>query len=260
MSVRPLNDFISKIKSAHLARQNRFTVSIGKRKTSSNSTTDSLVELFCEQAVIPSISFSSQPVRTYGDQREVVYERNFESVTLTFLVDRQFLVKDYFDQWTNEIVDPALRHIGYYEDYIRDIEIRVQDTKDNDTYSVTLCEAYPKTISAITLDHNSKDIMKMQVTFNYKYHLNVVSLSDSSTTKDPKKIFGFDIPDLYKLSRAPGDYIRNTISEDKMNSYLNDFSQYQQNYNDSISVRNANSLLEREGIQLGSGITSGLWR
>lgn len=250
MAVRPLNDFISTIKSSHLARQNRFTVTICNSPGSSS--TLSMVELFCEQAVLPSISFSSQPVRTYGDQREVVYERNFESVTLTFLVDRQFYVKDYFDQWTSQIVDPATRQIGFYNEYVRDLEIRVQDTKDSDTYYVKLCEAYPKTISSITLDYNSKDIMKMQVTFNYKYHTNRQISSSASSVKDPKKIFGFDIPDPYKLSRSLGDYVRGSVPS----MYIEDFKQYQQQYNDSTAVRNANSLLERQGIQIGSGLSA----
>lgn len=248
MTAPSLNDFISAIKQNNLARQNRFTVSISKSG-------DRLVELFCEQAVLPSLSFSSQPTRTYGEQREVIYDRNFESVSLTFLVDRQMKVKDYFDQWTNKMIDPYTRIVGFYEDYIRDIVVITQDTKDNNTYLTTLYEAYPKTISAIQLDHNSKDVMKLQVTFNYKYHINKKQESPAND-KDPKKLFGLDLPDPYKLSRQMGGYLRDGVTN-AMNIpdlYFDNFDQFQQSLNDRLSLNNANRQLERQGQDTGAGL------
>lgn len=256
MSARSLNEFITSVKKANLARQNRFTVSIA---SPTGSTTNNLVELFCEQAVLPSLSFSSQPVRTYGEQREVVYDRNFESVQLTFLVDRQMQVKEYFDMWTDQIVNPYSRLVGFYESYVRDISIIVQDTKDNDTYIAVLREAYPKTVSAVQLDYNSKDVMKLQVTFNYRYHINnkLVSPDDD---KNPKKLFGLDLPDPYKLSQQLGDYLKGSVTN-AMNIpdlYYDNFQQFQESVSDRLSISRAQAALEREGQQTGTGIPSDL--
>lgn len=252
MPARPLNEFISSIKKGNLARQNRFTVSIS---SPTNSSAGNLVELFCEQAVLPSISFASQPTRTYGEQREVVYDRNFEAVTLTFLVDRQMQVKDYFDKWTDQIINPYSRLAGFYDQYVRDITIITQDTKDNDTYVAVLREAYPKTVSAVQLDHNSKDVMKLQVTFNYKYHINnqLVSPSDD---KNPKKLFGLDLPDPYKVSRELGSYLRGAVT-DAVNIpdlYYDNFQQFQESVTDRISASRAQAALERQGQQTGTGL------
>lgn len=252
MSAPSLNTFVTAIKQKSLARQNRFTVSISK-------STDNLVELFCEQALLPSLSFSSQPTRTYGEQREVIYDRNFESISLTFLVDRQMKVKDYFDKWTNEMIDPYSRIVGFYDSYVRDISIITQDTKDNNTYIVVLREAYPKTISAVQLDHNSKDVMKLQVTFNYKYHINN-QLASPDNDKDPKKLFGLDLPDPYKLTQQFGNYLRGNITNavNIPDLYFDNFQQFQESLNDRIAVSNANSLLERQGQDTGTGIPSDL--
>jgi len=251
MTARSLNEFISNIKTSSLARQNRFTVSI----SSPNSSSANLVELFCEQALLPSLSFASQPVRTYGEQREVVYDRNFESVQLTFLVDRQMQVKSYFDNWTDQIINPYSRLAGFYDSYVRDIFIYVQDTKDNNTYEVVLREAYPKTIAAIQLDHNSKDVMKLQVTFNYKYHINKQKVSPSND-KDPKKLFGLDIPDPYKVSQQLGNYLRGSVTSavNIPDLYYDNFQQFQETLNDSIAVSNAQTQLERQGQITGTGI------
>jgi hypothetical protein len=252
MTARSLNEFISNIKRSSLARQNRFTVSISS-PTSSNA---NLVELFCEQALLPSLSFASQPVRTYGEQREVVYDRNFESVQLTFLVDRQMQVKSYFDNWTDQIINPYSRVAGFYDSYVRDISIITQDTKDNDTYIAVLREAYPKTISAVQLDHNSKDVMKLQVTFNYKYHINNQLVSPDNDSS-PKKLFGLDLPDPYKLSQQLGNYLKGSFTNavNVPDLYYDNFQQFQESVNDRIAVTRA---LERQGQETGTGISSDL--
>jgi hypothetical protein len=246
----PLKDFIANVKKSSLARTNRFTVMIGS--SAAESETGRIVQLFCEQAALPSISFASQPVRTFGDQREVVYDRNFELLNLTFLVDREMKVKDYFDQWCNRIVKPDTRTNGYYDDYVQKIEIYVQDTKDNNTYKCTVYEAYPKTVSAVTLDNNSKDVMKLQVSFAYRYHHNEV-IAITKGESESKKLFGFDLPDPYQLSRELGGYVRGAINDATSSisdMYFSNFSQYQQNINDSLAVSRS---LERQGFSTGLG-------
>ena len=244
MTVSTLNDFIATIKKEGLARQNRFTVDIADN-------TNRIVQLFCEQAVLPSLSLASAATKSYGESREVVYDRNFESITLSFLVDTDMQVKTYFDKWIDKIVDPMTRNHQYYESYIKNIVITVQDTKDNDTYKVVLYEAYPKNISAVTLDYNAKDVMKIQVTFNYKYHINY-QLSTSRGEPKIKGIFRFDLPDPYKLSRSVGDYLRGSVSNVPASTdlYFSNFNQYQENLNDSLSITNA---LERQSFVTGTG-------
>lgn len=246
MPVKTLNDFISNIKKEGLARQNRFTVTIAGQN-------NPLVHLFCEQAILPSLSLASAPVRTWGESREAVYDRNFESATFSFLVDTNMEVKKYFDQWMDDIIDPTTRIVSYYDTYVQDIYVQVQDTKDNDTYQVILYDAYPKTIGAINLDNNSKDTMKIQVTFNYKYHINEQKIThrDESETKG-----GFNLPDPYKISRQLGSYLKGSISNTTAGQdlYFSNFNQYQQNLNDSLSVTRA---IERQSFETGTGSSIG---
>lgn len=248
MAARTLNEFISRVKTANAARANRFIVLISNPATTLNG---DLVQLYCEQAALPSISFASQPVRTYGEQREVIYDRNFETLALTFIVDRQYKVKEFFDAWTDKIVNPKTREVGYYMDYARDMSIIAQDTKDNNTYETKIYEAYPKTIAAINLDHNSKDLVKLQVTFNYKYHINERALSPEDD-KQPKKLFGLDLPDPYKLTAQAGAYLRDAVSNNITipDLYYDNFDQFQQSLSNRLSL----SRIERQGQTTGTGI------
>ncbi|MBV5342203.1 hypothetical protein JZU68_00815, partial [bacterium] len=48
--------------------------------------------------------------------------------------------------------------------------IQVQDLQDNSRYDMILHECYPKTVGSIQLDHNNKDVMKLTVTMQFKWH------------------------------------------------------------------------------------------
>jgi len=166
----PLTNFISVIKREGLSRTNRFLVQIGPKNA--DTATGRLVQLYCEQASLPGMAYASTPVRVFGENREIVYERNFEPIALTFYVDRKMTVLTFFNDWMDAIVDPNTRISNYYDSYVKQMTITMLDIADTETYEVKLYEVYPKSVAAIQLDYNSKDVAKLTVTFNYKYHTN----------------------------------------------------------------------------------------
>lgn len=241
-----LNKFIAQIKNDGLARQNRFTVDIARPTGLYQEL--SIVRLFCEQAVLPGIALSTQPIRTFGENREVVYDRNFETITLTFLVDTKMLVKKLFDEWMNVIINPETRLAGYYSDYSTTINIIVQDVEDNNTYECELREAYPKSIQAITLDNNSKDVMKLSVVFAYKNHYNrnwATADNIAFTNQQPTNINPVTLQ----------QYGSTAISMDSNTNelYYSNFQEYQQRLNDSTAISNSISKLERTGFETSLG-------
>lgn len=178
-----LNRFISEVKSRGLARINRYAVEFVIPGGDGEST--QLAQLFCETTSLPGMNIVTQPSRTYGEAREIpIGDRNFDVINMSFYVDADLKVKVLFDKWLNSIINPNTRHVSYYKDYITDIKISVVDVEpgsmtqadgrviaevDNKPYSVTLHEAYPKSISAIELNADGKGVMKLQVAFQYKY-------------------------------------------------------------------------------------------
>jgi hypothetical protein len=258
MTTKSLNDFISEVKKDGLARQNRFSVTITPPNSMADSTGQStqLVQLFCEQAALPGVSYSSQPVKSYGENREVVYDKNFEDITLTFLVDRRMLIKAFFDEWSNTIIDPYTRLVGFYQDYAKDIVIRVQDLQDNNVYLSVLYEAYPKTVGVVQLDNNSKDVMRLQVTFTYKYHLNI---TQTVMGGEPQLLSMFNpsvenaMDEISPVSLQ--NYLKGSLSLPTRISelYYTNFNEYQQVINDGIGVRKAVNALERQGLFSGIG-------
>lgn len=163
-----INNFISEVKVGGLARQNRFAVlftppvDIGTPELQK-------VLLFCDTSQLPGVNFSTVQNRTYGEFREIPYEKLYDNLNMSFYVDTQMKVKSLFDSWINKIQNPVTRNFNYYNNYTCEMTIDVQDTVDRTRYQLTLYECYPKTLGAISLDYASKEIMKLPVTMQYKY-------------------------------------------------------------------------------------------
>jgi len=173
-----LENFIAEIKTGGLARTNRYTVYFdppfkkGIQKTL----------LYCDQIQLPSLNLSTIQNRTFGEFREVPYEKLFGDINISFYVDTSMEVKFLFDEWMGYIQDPIKRTFNYYNDYTCEMLIEVQDLMDNTRYGVILSECYPKTIGAVQLDYASKDIMKLSVTMQYKYF--TTSVIETVQTKE----------------------------------------------------------------------------
>lgn len=164
-----IDRFIAQVKTRGLARNNRFQVEIpGMGNTADDM---EMVMLFCDSVSLPGLSLSTTPQRVYGEVREIPYEKMFDTINLTFYVDTQMIVKLMFDDWIHRTIDTATKQTNYYHDYVRDVYISVLPMdSEKPVYTVTLYEAYPKSVSPVQMDAASKDVMKLQVALNYKYY------------------------------------------------------------------------------------------
>lgn len=198
-------DFIAEIKTQGLSRTNRFTVEI--TPPAEGPDVSRRILLFCEQATLPGLSYMTASNTSYGEPREIPYNRQFEPITLQFHVDRDFQVKKVFDAWMESIQNQVTKTFNYYNNYTTKMTIGIQDLQDKTTYMVNLYECYPKTVAPIALDAEAKDTMRLQVVFQYKYW-------ESS-----------------KVSELPNGM---KVSTDGVNKYFSDFTGFQARYNKGL--------------------------
>jgi len=176
-----LDKFIAEVKSQGLARSNRYVVKFTPPLTGLDSTVPQTLSLFCDQVQLPGMNFSTAQNRSFGEFREVPYEKLFDNLNMSFYVDKNMYVKRVFDNWMEAIQNPETRVFNYYKNYTTGMNIEVHDLMDRITYVVSLWECYPKTIGAVQMDYASKDIMKLSVTMQYKYWTSqLVSQNDNS--------------------------------------------------------------------------------
>lgn len=234
-----LNDFIASIKTIGLARTNRYSIiltpppvlnlsniaAVGNRSRLSDL---ERMLLFCDQVQLPGLNLSTIQNRSFGEFREVPYEKLFGDLSMSFYVDQSMYVKSVFDNWMAAIQSPVTRTFAYYNDYVTTMEIVVEDVADQERYAVTLYECYPKTIAPIQMDYASKDIMRLNVTMQFKYWTSTAMEQEQSAANSYDGIVNSDRQFL--------------IPE----SYYNDFASFQkQVFTDGI-----NSLSSQLGIPI----------
>jgi hypothetical protein len=164
-----LDEFIAQVKTVGLARTNRYTVIITPPPLLNDGGSLREFSIMCDQVQLPGINLATTQNRTFGEFREVPYEKLYGDIQLSFYVDNDLSVKRFFDDWMAVIQNNGTRAFEYYNNYISDMIINVEDLEDRVRYSLTAYECYPKTISPIQMDYSGKDVMKMQVTMQYKY-------------------------------------------------------------------------------------------
>lgn len=182
-----IQNFLAEVKNDGLMRNTRFSVwfalpAIFTDKGLPGSENIRKILLFCESANLPGVSLSTSQSRTFGEFREMPWEKLFQNITLSFYVDNSMQIKEMFDNWILNIQDPNNRNFSYYNDYITDLTIKVGDVSNKSRYAVTLFECYPQTVSPIQMSLTGRDVIKLDVTFAYR---NWVSIADNTSLDDP---------------------------------------------------------------------------
>jgi hypothetical protein len=166
-----LNDFIAQVRNRGIARTNRYRVIIPRMPfTTGISDTDRLLSLFCESVTLPGANISTVEHRTFGEFRRFPYEKIYDDVMMNFYIDADFDIKLIFDHWIGKIINPDRRTIRYYKGYVADIILEVLPVSETKpVYTLTMYEAYPKTIQSINLNARNNEPATLSVTFECKY-------------------------------------------------------------------------------------------
>jgi hypothetical protein len=224
-----LNAFLAQMQKG-LARTNRFFVVMP------SDTPDKMIGMFCENAQLPGSTLLTTPSKVFGESREVAYERQYEPINMSFYVDADFKVKEYFDKWHDSVIDPHTRAGNYYENYVKPIEIWVHNTQDKRTYAVALTECYPKSVSAVQLDYGSKELMKLQVVMQYRNWKAVAGEAAASEAalaniNNPPVIAGGDTFQALNLDAIVGNAMGSLFADSGIQGFVNDFNGFQSSLN-----------------------------
>jgi len=129
--VPTLNDFLSFVRLNNLARQERFFAAIAPPGTLEGGYLNSDVQvlnLLCEQAALPGKNINVRTLRVNGinEYRAGTIDYGGESITLQFLVDGSYRVRDIMEKWMNRCVstdDPSRNEVEFYNNYIGTITL-----------------------------------------------------------------------------------------------------------------------------------------
>ena len=164
-----LNEFIEKIGNKGLVWQNRFEVFISGPGGDASRDINLLAE---------SVSMPGQNIRTtedglrYGPERDHAQAFTYGDISMTFMCTPGMPEKLYFENWQKLIVNKGANQwtANFYKDYIGQIKIHQLDRADGKNYTVTVYEAFPKTINAQEFSLISTDAHQtVSIDFAYRW-------------------------------------------------------------------------------------------
>jgi hypothetical protein len=232
-----LNQFIANIKNDGLMRSSRFAVTMQPPRSLGNSVKDlRKILLYCDSVNLPGINLETTLAKTYGEYREMPFNKLYDNINMSFYVDNGMNVKRMFDSWMGAIQNPTTRNFNYYKDYTTDITIEVFDVADKSRYQVILYQCYPKVLNAITMDYAAKDVMKMTVSMNYKYWISSSVAVSGKSSPTTNSLFGDFFTDKQQIPET----------------YFTDFPNFQSGFNSFENSRNSLDSSETASVVQGS--------
>ena len=130
------------------------------------------ISLRCESVNLPGVNLNTlTDSNIYGPTREIVDGVTYaEDITMVFVASAGLEERVFFEEWQKQAFDPATWDIGYYHDYVSDINLYLLDRKDERRFGIKFREAFPKTIAATDLSQSSNnEIIKTSVSFAFRF-------------------------------------------------------------------------------------------
>ena len=114
---------------------------------------------------------TSNDTNIYGPQREVVEGVTYaEDIAIDFQASSQLSERVFFENWQRQAFNEKTWNVGYYNDYVGEIQIFVLDKQDKRRYGLKLWEVFPKTIGANQLSYDANNtLMLTNVSFSFRY-------------------------------------------------------------------------------------------
>lgn len=123
----------------------------------------------CESAQIPGREIATQDLKIYGPVEKLPYHSNYGDATFTFICSSSMIEKNLFDLWMDYINPPETWNFRFKNNYITNILVNQYDSTKENTYQVTLIDAFPIGMSQLDLNWADDGYHRLSITFAYTY-------------------------------------------------------------------------------------------
>tara|TARA_Y100000004_G_scaffold31594_1_gene33056 strand:+ start:212 stop:739 length:528 start_codon:yes stop_codon:yes gene_type:complete len=165
-----INDFKAVLKGGG-ARGNQFQVTMPFPGFAATGGETRVMSFLCRTSNLPGMTLGEVPVPFRGRVLYVAGDRTFETWTTTIMNDTDFLIRNAFERWMNEI--NALSDNSGLEnpsDYQVDAFVDQLDRSGAVIKSYTFRGLFPQTIAPIELTYDGNDaVEEFEVTYRYQY-------------------------------------------------------------------------------------------
>ena len=168
-----VSSFLNKVSQG--VRPNMFEVSIQFPDGAQAGDTE-IVTYMCKSAALPSSNVGVIEVPFRGRTVKIAGDRTFDNWSATFINDKDFKTRSYFEKWLEQINSHQGNTAGIIDPTQYGRTVTVKQLEKDDTSggevvrSYKLWYAFPTSASAIDLAYDSNDqIEEFSIEFQYSY-------------------------------------------------------------------------------------------
>jgi|TARA_R110002124_G_scaffold286806_1_gene468768 hypothetical protein len=206
-----------------VARPNLFHVDFPKTPFGSIENNDDMT-LRVQSVTMPGKNITTTPNdNAYGPSYEMANGISYaEEIEVTFILDQDHKIREWFNDWQDKIVDPSNYDLSYYDQYIGEMRIYQLDQNEQAASAVQVHEVYPKSVGPIAYSMESGNSF-VTVTVNMAFRnwtplvVAFFGVDDAVWLQNekamPRKFFGGILDAAYKLSSTYGIAIPSNVQD-----------------------------------------------
>jgi len=146
-------------------------------------------KIYVKATSLPSTSIEEHMIEYQGINYKMGGKKTFEDWTVTFNLDKDGQLRKDFEAWTqlvqeikedgtmihkypsNYVLDQYFYMLGTLDIGLDPMNLDISISNEPKILEIKLYNAWPKSISPISLDYSSQDFAQFDVTFSYLYHI-----------------------------------------------------------------------------------------
>ena len=140
--------------------------------------------IFCTAAGMPGKQISTVNKGIGIENQMIANGHQFPEVSFSFYLTNTYTMRDYFEEWMRCVSSQnpnETQYVGFYDNYVKDVEVIQYTRTARKAYTVKLIDAYPTNIGTIEFNNQLQTaIAEVTVSMTYRTY----------TTRDEKESIG----------------------------------------------------------------------
>lgn len=138
------------------------------------------VNVKCNMATFPERSLQTIDFKSNSVNFKMPWSTTYQPISLSFYADGQLDSREYFELWQSCVMNFGNNTMNFYNEYVSDVKLYLQNDSGADAYGIILYEAYPVNIGLMDISYgNSSTVLNVMISLSFKSWL---PLSNSNVT------------------------------------------------------------------------------
>ena len=166
MSIRKL---ISKVQDVNTGNRYEVVAYLPRKLHSKYAFSVENITFYCNKCNFPGHQHAQIDSRVYGQKRKLGSIRSSDAtVTTSYIYDYKGNNIKLFEDWSNIIMNPINKRLGYYNDYVGELHIILLNNLNEKLTTSILTEAYPIKMNDLPLGYDNAEILPLEIEWQYR--------------------------------------------------------------------------------------------